>query len=70
MGEGRDKNSPGIVNEVVAGKYEKPDTWLDHEKEGEVAEATRKKGKVGKHTVDGGAEEARTDVELWRTQRG
>ena len=41
-----------------------PDTSLDHEKEGKVAEATHKEGKEGKHTFDERAEEARADVEV------
>ena len=42
---------------------------MDHEKEDEVAEATRKEENADKHTIGRKAKEARVDVELWRTQR-
>ena len=36
---------------------------MDHEEESEMAKATCKEGKIGKHTVDRKAEEARADGE-------
>ena len=47
-----------------SGKCERPETWLDHEEESEVAEATTENRSIDKHAVSRRVEEDRVDDEL------